>query len=50
MGGSELTDEQAERYSRQLILQEIGGEGRKKSLRSRALVVGAGGLGSPALL
>jgi molybdopterin/thiamine biosynthesis adenylyltransferase len=50
MAGLELTDEQVERYSRQLILQEVGGAGQKKLLRSRALVVGAGGLGSPALL
>lgn len=37
-----------ERYSRQIILDEIGEEGQKKLLESSVLVVGAGGLGSPA--
>ena len=38
------------RYSRHLMLPEIGGEGQKKILASRVLVVGAGGLGSPVML
>ncbi|MBU1617046.1 MAG: HesA/MoeB/ThiF family protein [Candidatus Margulisbacteria bacterium] len=38
------------RYSRQLILQEIGEAGQEKLRQGRVLVVGAGGLGSPALL
>ena len=38
-----------ERYSRQIIIPQIGAEGQEKLLRSSALVVGAGGLGSPAL-
>lgn len=47
---SELTKEQTLRYSRQLTLPELGIEGQKKLLNSRVLVVGAGGLGSPAIL
>lgn len=42
--------EQERRYSRQIILPEIGKSGQKKLLNSKVLVVGAGGLGSPALL
>jgi molybdopterin/thiamine biosynthesis adenylyltransferase len=38
------------RYSRHLMLPEIGDEGQKKILASRVLVVGAGGLGSPVML
>lgn len=38
------------RYSRHLMLPEIGEEGQKKILASRVLVVGAGGLGSPVIL
>lgn len=37
------------RYSRQLILKEIGVEGQEKLLKAKVLVIGAGGLGSPAL-
>lgn len=37
------------RYSRQLILKEIGVEGQEKLIKSKVLVIGAGGLGSPAL-
>jgi adenylyltransferase/sulfurtransferase len=38
------------RYSRHLLLPEVGKEGQERLLQSRVLVVGAGGLGSPALL
>jgi adenylyltransferase/sulfurtransferase len=40
----------SERYSRHLLLPEVGREGQEKLLDSRVLVIGAGGLGSPALL
>lgn len=45
----DLTDEEIERYSRHILLSEIGVEGQRQLLRSSALVVGAGGLGSPIL-
>ena len=45
-----LSKEQIARYSRQLILPEIGVAGQQRLLRSSALIVGAGGLGSPAAL
>lgn len=46
---TELTDAQLERYARHIILREVGGEGQRKLLAARVLVVGAGGLGSPCL-
>jgi len=45
-----LTEEQNKRYSRQLVMKEIGESGQKKLLSSSVLVIGAGGLGSPALM
>jgi molybdopterin/thiamine biosynthesis adenylyltransferase len=45
-----LTAEQKIRYSRHLLIPEVGAEGQVKLLRSRALLIGAGGLGSPAAL
>ncbi|MCI5222473.1 MAG: HesA/MoeB/ThiF family protein [Candidatus Electrothrix sp. AR4] len=42
-----ITDEQLDRYSRHIILQEIGPEGQAKLLGAKVLVVGTGGLGSP---
>ncbi len=45
-----LTDAQIERYSRQLILPNIGGKGQEKILNANVLVIGAGGLGSPVSL
>jgi molybdopterin/thiamine biosynthesis adenylyltransferase len=44
---AEFSEEQIERYSRHIILQEVGGKGQRKLLEARVLVVGAGGLGSP---
>ena len=45
-----LSDEQRERYSRHLLIPEIGAEGQQKLLDARVLLLGAGGLGSPAAL
>ena len=42
-----MNDEQLLRYSRHILLDEIGIEGQKKILTSHALIIGAGGLGSP---
>lgn len=44
-----LDSNQLIRYSRQLILKDIGVEGQEKLLKAKMLVVGAGGLGAPAL-
>jgi adenylyltransferase/sulfurtransferase len=44
----EFTDEQIERYSRHIILPEVGGAGQQKMLEARIILLGAGGLGSPA--
>ena len=45
-----MTEEQIRRYSRHLILPEVGGAGQRKLLNSRVLLIGAGGLGSPVAL
>lgn len=45
-----LNEEQIERYSRQILLQQVGGVGQEKLLAARVLVVGTGGLGSPVAL
>ena len=42
-----LSDEQIERYSRHILLKEIGAKGQKKLLEAKVLVIGAGGLGCP---
>jgi adenylyltransferase/sulfurtransferase len=44
-----LTDSQLDRYARHIVLKEIGGEGQKRLLAARVTVIGAGGIGSPAL-
>ncbi len=44
-----FTEQQIERYSRHIILDGIGGEGQQKIMNFKVLVVGAGGLGSPAI-
>ena len=43
-----LTREQKERYARQIVLKGVGEEGQMRLLKGRVLVIGAGGLGSPA--
>ncbi|MBR4777341.1 MAG: HesA/MoeB/ThiF family protein [Lachnospiraceae bacterium] len=45
-----FTNEQLERYSRHIILKEIGVKGQKKLLNAKVLIIGAGGLGTPAAL
>jgi len=45
-----LREDQIERYSRHIILQDIGGEGQEKILNGKVLIIGTGGLGSPAAL
>lgn len=45
-----LTDAQVERYSRHIILKEVGGKGQQKLFNGRVLILGAGALGSPAAL
>lgn len=44
----DFTDEQIERYSRHIMLPEVGGVGQIKMLEAKVLLIGAGGLGSPA--
>ena len=39
-----------ERYSRHIILKEVGAKGQKKLLNSSVLIIGAGGLGAPAAM
>jgi molybdopterin/thiamine biosynthesis adenylyltransferase/rhodanese-related sulfurtransferase len=46
----ELTPDEVERYSRHLIIPEIGVLGQRRLKNAKVLVIGAGGLGSPALL
>ncbi|HYN65606.1 MAG TPA: molybdopterin-synthase adenylyltransferase MoeB [Ornithinibacter sp.] len=48
--GPELTAQERTRYARHLLLPEVGGDGQRRLRSARVLVVGAGGLGSPALL
>ena len=46
----ELTNDEVQRYSRHLILPEVGPDGQRQLKAGRVLCVGAGGLGSPAAL
>jgi molybdopterin/thiamine biosynthesis adenylyltransferase len=46
----DFTEEQMERYSRHILLDDVGVEGQEKLLQAKVLIVGAGGLGSPAAL
>ena len=45
-----MNDEQLLRYSRHILLDELGIEGQQQLCQSHALIVGAGGLGSPAAM
>ena len=45
-----LTEDQIERYSRHILLKEVGGKGQQKLFDGRVLIIGAGGLGSPIAL
>lgn len=47
---AELTKDEVARYSRHLIIPEVGVQGQKRLKNAKVLVIGAGGLGSPALL
>ncbi|MDP4145579.1 MAG: molybdopterin-synthase adenylyltransferase MoeB [Bacillota bacterium] len=46
----DFRDDQIERYSRHIILSEVGVEGQEKLLNSKVLVIGTGGLGAPAAM
>ena len=43
----DLTEEQIQRYSRHILLQDVGVEGQEKLLKGKVLIVGAAGLGAP---
>jgi adenylyltransferase/sulfurtransferase len=45
-----FTDDELERYARHIVLREVGGAGQQRLKAARVLVVGAGGIGAPALL
>ena len=49
MPSDQFSETELERYARHIVLRELGGPGQKKMKQARVLVIGAGGLGSPAL-
>jgi len=49
-GGQVLTPEQVNRYSRHIIMPQVGPVGQRKLMETKVLIVGAGGLGGPAAL
>ena len=46
----DFSEEQIERYSRHILLPEVGVEGQEKLLNSKVLIIGTGGLGAPAAM
>ena len=46
---STFTESELDRYARHIVLRELGGPGQKKLKKAKVLVIGAGGLGAPAL-
>jgi len=44
-----LSDDQLDRYARHIVLKEIGGEGQRRLLQAEVAIIGAGGIGSPAI-
>src|SRR2546427_11872021 len=50
MAQNAFTPEQVQRYARHLILPEVGGAGQRKLMNTSVLLLGAGGLGSPAAM
>lgn len=48
--GGPFSETELDRYARHIVLREVGGTGQRKLKDARVLVIGAGGLGSPALL
>ncbi|HTG37336.1 HesA/MoeB/ThiF family protein [Sphingomonas sp.] len=46
---AELTDAQLDRYARHIVLRELGGGGQARLLAARVVIIGAGGIGSPAI-
>lgn len=46
---TELSDEQLDRYARHIVLRDIGGAGQAKLLNAHVMLIGAGGIGCPAL-
>ncbi|MCL5264978.1 MAG: molybdopterin-synthase adenylyltransferase MoeB [Chloroflexi bacterium] len=49
-GAQPFSEDQIKRYSRHIILPEVGGKGQRKLLEAKVLLIGTGGLGSPAAL
>ncbi|MDF2503478.1 MAG: moeZ2 [Clostridium sp.] len=50
MEALDFSEEQIERYSRHILLEEVGVEGQEKLLNSKVLIIGTGGLGAPAAM
>ena len=46
---TELTDHQLDRYARHIVLRDVGGAGQQKLLRGHVMLIGAGGIGCPAI-